>query len=220
MWLLDALRSTPSPLVQQGTATVGEMLRTSAAMFDASTACLLDNEPLTQDLGAMDDIVNQGEQDVRRMVLEHLAISPQDDLTWSLLLLSTIQDAERSGDLSKSLAKTAALADAPRQGDHVETLRGIRSDVRTMFDGTQKAFSDGDAASARAVLEKNVEMKARVTTLLEAIASDASLTPNAATVLALSARMIGRMGSHLANIASAVALPFDMVRGAGTPEAA
>lgn len=220
MWLLDALRSTPSPLVKQGTETVGEMLNTSAAMFDAASAHLLDNAALTHDLSAMDDIVNQGEQDVRRMVLEHLAVAPQDDLTWSLLLLSAIQDAERSGDLSKSLAKTAAIADEPRQGPHVDTLRGIRDGVRTMFDGTMTAFSKGDATAAETVLKMNADMKVKTTALIEAVAADTSLSPNAATVLALSARMIGRMGSHLANIASAVALPFDMVRGAGEPEAA
>ena len=220
MWLLDALRATPSPLVQHGTQTIGEMLSTSADMFDASTACLLDNEPLARDLRAMDDTINQGEQTVRRTVLEHLAVSPQDDLSWSLLLLSAIQDAERSGDLSKSLAKTAALADAPRQGPHVQTLRGIRDEVRTMFSTTQEAFANGDASGARAVLSTNRDLKRRVTTLLEDVATDTTITPNAATVLALSARMIGRMGSHLANIASAVALPFDMVRGAGTAKAA
>ncbi len=220
MWLLDAFRSTSSPLVQQGAATIGEMLSTSAAMFDASTAHLLDNEPLTHDLSAMDDIVNEGEKTVRRNVLQHLAISPQDDLTWSLLMLSAIQDAERTGDLSKSLAKTAALSDAPRVGEHIDTLRGIRDDVRTMFDVTQKAFANGNASGARKVLKTNRELKARMTTLIEAIAADATLSPNAATVLALSARMIGRMGSHLSNIASAIALPFDKVRGAGPAKAA
>ena len=135
-------------------------------------------------------------------------------------MLSTIQDAERSGDLSKSLAKTAALAHAPRQGEHVKTLRGIRDDVRKMFDATQKAFAKGDAARARKVLKQNAEMKARVAEFLETIANDETLTPNAATVYALSGRMIGRMGSHLANIASAVALPFDLVRGADDKRAA
>jgi phosphate uptake regulator len=220
MWLFDAFRATPSPLVQKGTQTVGEMLKTSAAMFDAATACLLDNEPLSVDLRAMDDAVNEGEQEVRRLVLEHLAVSPQDDLSWSLLLLSAIQDAERSGDLSKSLSKAAALADAPRQGAHTEVLRAIRDDVQVMFTDTQQAFTSGDAPDARRVLASNAALKERTASLIEAIAADASLTPNAATVFALSARMIGRMGSHLANIASLVALPFDEARNAGLAKAA
>lgn len=220
MWLLDALRSTPSTLVAQGTSTVCEMLDTSAKMFDASTATLLDNKPLKADLGEMDDRVNAGEREVRRLVLEHLAVAPQDDLAWSLLLLSAIQDAERSGDLSKSLAKTAALADAPRDGAHTETLRAIRDDVRKLFDKTKTAFSKGDENAAHDVLRANQRMKERVTGLLGAIAADRSLTPNAATVLALSARMIGRMASHLSNVASAVALPFDLVRNSATPVAA
>lgn len=222
MWLLDAFRSTPttSPLVAQGTKTVCSMLDTSAKMFDASTATLLDNKPLTVDLGQMDDKVNAGEREVRRVVLEHLAVSPQDDLAWSLLLLSAIQDAERSGDLSKSLAKTAALAEAPREGDHADALRAIRDDVRGMFEKAKKAFSKGDADAAHDVMRANQRMKGRVADLLEAIAADRSLTPNAATVFALSARMIGRMSSHLSNVASAVALPFDLVRNAPQAKAA
>lgn len=220
MWLLNALRSAPSPLVQRGTETVGAMLDTGAEMFDAATACLLDNEPLAVDLGAMDARVNRGEQDVRRMVLEHLAVSPQDDLSWSLLLLSAIQDAERAGDLAKSLAKTAALAEAPRQGPHVHALRGLRDDVRAMFGVAREAFASGDAEGARRALAQNADLKRRTTALIGALASDAALTPNAATVLALSARMIGRAGSHLANVASLVALPFDEARNAGLAKAA
>ena len=214
MWLLDALRPSTSPLVAQGTTTVCSMLDTSAKMFEASTACLLDNKPLKTDLGEMDDRVNAGEREVRRVVLEHLAVSPQDDLSWSLLLLSAIQDAERSGDLSKSLAKVAALATDPREGEHVEALRTIRDDVHAMFGNTKKAFSKGDVDTAHDVMRSNKRMKARVADLLGAIAADASLTPNAAMVLALSARLIGRMASHLSNVASAVAMPFDQVRNA------
>lgn len=222
MWLLDALRATSStsPLVAQGTKTVCAMLDTSAKMFDASTATLLDNKPLMVDLGEMDDRVNAGEREVRRVVLEHLAVSPQDDLAWSLLLLSSIQDAERSGDISKSLAKTASLADAPREGQHAEALRAIRDEVRGMFDKAKKAFSKGDSDAAHDVMRANQRMKVRVADLLGEIAADRSLTPNAATVYALSARMIGRTASHLSNVASAVALPFDLVRNAPQTKAA
>ena len=220
MWLLDALRPSTSPLVAHGTRTVRDMLDTSADMFDAATACLLDNERLGVDLGAMDDRVNQGKRDVRRVVLEHLAVSPQDDLSWSLLLLSAIQDAERAGDLAKSLAKAAALASSPRQGEHVGVLRAIRDDVRAMFDGTCQAFSNSDTDAARGVMAANAGMKGRVADLLGAIAADTSLTPNEATVLALAARMIGRVASHLSNVASAVAMPFDQVRNAPLKKAA
>ena len=220
MLLLDALRPTPSPLVAQGTRTVCEMLRTSGEMFDAATATALDNAPLTADLGAMDETVNAGEREVRRHLLEHLAVSPQDDLSWSLLLLTTIQDAERCGDLAKSIAKAAGLADAPREGPHAETLRQLRDRVRPMFAHTCEAVTSGDADAARQVMLTNDELKGAMADLLGAIAHDGALTPNAATVLTLTTRMIGRVASHLSNIASAVALPFDLVRSGPEAQAA
>ena len=129
-------------------------------------------------------------------------------------------DAERCGDLAKSIAKAAGLADAPREGPHAETLRQLRDRVRPMFAHTCEAVTSGDADAARQVMLTNDELKGAMADLLGAIAHDGALTPNAATVLTLTTRMIGRVASHLSNIASAVALPFDLVRSGPEAQAA
>ena len=165
---------------------------------------------------ALDARVNDGEQAVRRAVLEHIVAAPQDETSFSLLLVSVVQDAERCGDLAKTLAKVSELADHPRMGHHAETLSAIRDRVQAAFPRARRAFVDGDADEARALMDEHARTKAEVASLIAALTSDPELSPNASAVLAMGARIIGRTSSHLSNVISAVALPFDQVRGAPT----
>ena len=216
MQLFSFLTGTKPPLIQRSIDWLGEMLETSERMFAAATGALLDNEPLRLDLGALDDEVNAHEGRVRRAVLEHMISDPRVETSFSLLLVSIVQDAERCGDLAKSIAKVAALASAPRMGRHVDALRPVRDRVRAAYPRARRAFLAGDAALARTVMDEHTRTKADVAAILQALASADDVSSNEATVLATSTRMIGRTSSHLSNIISAVALPFDQVRNAPT----
>ena len=220
MQLFRFLTGSRPALIDQATRELGVMLGTSEEMFAGAAACLLDNEPLTLDLRSLDEQVNEGEETVRRAVLEHMAVAPQDETAFSLLLVSVVQDAERCGDLAKTLAKVSELADAPQHGQHVDALAAIRDRVAGAYSQTQQAFTDGDASSARRVMDGHAQTKRDVAELLKALTSDPDLSPNQAAVLAMAARIVGRTSSHLSNIASAVALPFDRVRNAPVWEAA
>ena len=165
---------------------------------------------------AKDEEINALEQKVRRAVREHMSIDPRDELTLSLLILSVVQDAERAGDLAKSIAKAAALADAPRMGNHVEALRVIRDRVQAMFPRAKAAFVEADAEAARAVMEEHDALKNVVKGYLKVLSEADDLSVNLAIVLAVSSRMIGRVSSHLSNIISSVVLPFDQIRRSPT----
>ena len=207
------------PLIDRAVADLAAMLDTSAEMFAAASGCLLDNEPLAVDLAALDARVNEAEQSVRRAVLEHVAVAPHEETSFSLLLVSVVQDAERCGDLAKTLAKVSELAEKPRMGRHAQALRAIRDRVQEAFPRARRAFVDGDAAEARALMDEHARTKEDVAALIRALTSDSDLSPNASAVLAMSARIVGRVSSHLSNIISAVALPFDQVRNAPTWDA-
>jgi len=84
--LLDFLRGSRPPLVEQGLRDLGQMIATAGEMFAAATAHLLDNEPLTLNLAAADERVNDLEREIRRAVFKHVVINPRDELTLSLLL--------------------------------------------------------------------------------------------------------------------------------------
>ena len=216
MQFFSFITGAKPPLIERSLRDLGAMLDTSAQMFEASTNCLLDNEPVTVDLSALDDVVNDHEQAIRRAVLEHIAVDSRAETSLSLLLVSIVQDAERCGDLAKSIAKASNLADAPRMGRHVEALRPVRDRVQGTFPRVREAFLRGDTRVARAVMVEHDRTKADVAGFLDELAAAGDVTPNLAVVLAVSSRMIGRVSSHLSNIISAVALPFDQVRNAPT----
>ena len=214
MNLFNFLTGARPPLVEQSMTDLGVMLDTADSMFAAATNCLLDNEALHVDLSVQDGIVNDREQKIRRSVLEHILADPRAELSLSLLLVSIVQDAERLGDLAKSIAKASELAAAPRMGAHVEALRPIRDRVQSAFPRVRRSFVVGDARTGREVMEEHAGTKTDVADFLRQLAAADDVTSNEAVVLSISARMIGRTSSHLSNIVSAVALPFDQVRNA------
>jgi len=216
MNLFSFLTGSRPPLVDRALADLGEMLDTADAMFAAATNCLLDNEDLHIDLSEQDELINQREMAIRRAVLEHMVADPKVETSLSLLLVSIVQDAERCGDLAKSIAKASDLAVAPRMGRHVDALRPIRDRVQATFPRVRRSFVVGDAGMSRTVMEEHDQTKKDVAAFLQELAMADDLTSNEAVVLAVGSRMIGRTSSHLSNIVSAVALPFDQVRNSPT----
>ena len=65
-------------------------------------------------------------------------------------------------------------------------------------------------------MDEHLQTKADVAAFLTSLAQADDTTVNEAVVLSVGSRMIGRTSSHLSNIISAVALPFDQVRNAPT----
>lgn len=216
MGFFDRFMGERPPLVRRGTEDVLEMLRRGHEMFAAATAFVLDNEILDVDLKAIDRGINEGERDLRRAVLEHLTIEPDRELIFSLKLLSIVAEAERIGDIGKTLAKVGKVAKKPRMGPLVEPLRDIRDRVLQMFDTVQAGFVDADEQAARDVMKIHEEMKDDVTAYINDLAARDDITANEGIVFALSARLMSRVSSHLANIASTVASPFDQIRRSTT----
>lgn len=216
MGFFDLFKGEQPPLVRDALRHVEEMLKQGYEMFEAATAYLLDNEILDVDLKALDENVNRREQELRRLVLQHLTVDPNRELLFSLKLISIVHEAERIGDLAKSIAKTAALADRPRLADPVLPLRALRDRIRTMFEQARAGFVKGDEAVARALMREHEQIKDEVSRYLQALAANEALTPNEAVVYALGARLLSRVSSHLANIASTVAQPFDRIRRAAS----
>ena len=212
MGFLDFFTGDTPPLIKEAIDNVQAMLNNGRDMFAAAAAHLLDNEILEVDLLALDRDINQREQTLRRVVLEHLTIDPKRELVLCLKLISIVQEAERIGDLAKMLGRAARLAQKPRMGPHVEPLRVIRSRILRMFDQTRDGFVEGDASVAQHLMEEQPKIKADLTQYVRLLADDADVTPNEAVVYTLSARTMSRVSSHLANIASTVTSPFDQIR--------
>lgn len=132
-------------------------------------------------------------------------------MVFSLKLVSIVHEAERTGDLAKSIAKAGKLAHRPRMGPRVELLRDMRDRVLVMFDYAHDGFVSEEAEAAHKLMQMNETIKDDVTMYLSELADDERVTANEGMVLALLARLLSRVSSHLPNIASAVVLPFDRI---------
>ena len=217
MQLFNFLTGAKPPLITQSLRGLAEMLDTAVGMFAAATAVLLDNEALELDLSALDASINARERQIRRAVAEHVTSDPRDQMALSLVLVSIVQDAERCGDLAKSLAKTADLAGHPRMGPHVEALRPIRDRVQDDVPARPRripivrhrggAGGDGGERPHEGADGRRTSSASPPPTTSRP--TSPSCSPSAS-------RMIGRTGSHLSNIISSVALPFDQIRRSPT----
>ena len=213
MGFFDVIRGRSPALLDQALSDMTDMLTIAHEMWSVASARLLDNDVLLVDLQQMDRDVNARERNVRRKVLEQFSLDPKRDMVFSLVLISIVQDAERVGDLAKSIAEVAAYAQAPRMGADVVRLRRCRDRVLSMLGATRDAFAQADEEKARQVMSDHALVKEELRLFLSDIVSREDLSANTAAVLSLGARMISRTSSHLSNIASSVALPFDQIRG-------
>lgn len=200
-----------SPLIEAAFEDISSMLHHSGRMLDLALAALLDNQPLERDLDEMDDPVDESERMVRRSVLEHLSFNPQQDLVASLVLVSMVQDAERIGDFARGIGELVPLARSPRTGPFADRLRSCAEELRPLFEVTETAFRKDDPRRARGVMEKATELKAVLQDYTADVAAS-ELTADMAVVYASAARILRRIGSHLSNIASSVAQPYDRIR--------
>ncbi len=201
----------PSTLIQAAFRDFNTMLVHSEKMLDLALEALLDNRQLEVDLRDMDDVVDDSERMVRRTILEHLSVNPSQDLVASLILVSMVQDAERIGDFARGLAEVAAIAGGPREAPWVDDIREIASELIPLFSVCRKAFDEGDEAGAIQVIQAHVEIKPNCQALTRKImASD--LNADMAITYATSVRILRRISSHLANIASSVVQPYDRIR--------
>ena len=200
-----------STLVQAAFDDISRMLQQSAKMLDLGLSALLDNVELDVDLDEMDDVVDDGERMVRRTVLQHLSVNPQQDLVASLVLVSMVQDVERIGDFARGLTELPALAKSQRAGRFRDELRALADRIRPNFEICEKAFGEDDVEGARQVITSHTRIKADLADYSREIA-ESDLTADMAVVYVSAARILRRVSAHLSNIASSVVQPFDRMR--------
>ena len=94
------------------------MLEIVREMFNSSTNSLrspkAEEHPLN--IYEMDKKINHFERDVRRKIMTHLTVNPQQDLSSGLVLVSVVIDIERIGDYTKNIYDLAV--------NHPEKLDG------------------------------------------------------------------------------------------------
>lgn len=161
---------------------------------------------------ARDDEVNRLQRSVRKQVIEHLRATTASNVSYGLLLMSLVKDAERLGDYAKNLAETHQLT-GRGAGDLVELpviapLREIADFVEQLAADACDAYSQSDRARAEQLAKEGKQVCRRCDQLLCEVAQS-PITAADAVDLTLAIRYYKRLAGHLLNLLSSLLVPLD-----------
>ncbi len=187
------------------------MLGDSKEMFIAVCNGLfedVDKAGLKKEIYETDKRINMLQKDIRKRIVEHLALQPTVDVTACLLLMSVVKDAERLGDYAKNLYEVAVLLDEPiDRALFTEYFNHIDKDILGLFEQTRDAFVRADEAKAKLAWSYEKGIAKECDRIVER-AAHSDLPVNQAVCFALLARHFKRIMAHLVNIATSVILPL------------
>jgi phosphate uptake regulator len=191
------------------------MLDRTQAMFSESVSALREAGGTPRmNISEEDQLVNEDQQEARRKVFRHLAVTGGLNLRAGLVLTSIVIDIERIGDYTKNIRE---LADAHpgrlNSGQYDADIHRIEQAVAALFEGTVDVVRSGHTEGARSLIREHLWIKKRC----DEIARDLAATPgsalkqNDAVTTALYARYLKRVGAHLMNILSSLTNPFERI---------
>lgn len=195
-------------LLSEALEEVEKMLLMAKNMFSFSLRVLMDKEKEKEDIYKIDRELNKRQRDVRRKILEHLSINPQEDVTSCLVLITIVIDIERIGDYSKNLVELSHKYPARLKGKHIEQIKEIEEEIGELFDETINAFKNADVELGKKIMERHAKVASSCEKIVEDLIEDTRVSSRVGIVSALLARYLKRVSAHLKNIASSVANPF------------
>lgn len=204
-------------LLHQALNDAKDMLNQSYVLFKRAVAPLLFGErDDAQIIYDMDQQLNRYEIEIRRKVMEHLSVSPEQDTTAALVLTTVTVDIERIGDYSKNFLELWQLyGKAFTSAPLFERIKRIYENLVRTFELTIDAFSNADADAGRAAMELHIvnskDCEEIIAALVRTPTGAQNLAPNEEVLAALTARYLKRTSAHLKNIASSVVNPFDRI---------
>ncbi len=159
-----------------------------------------------------DRAVNAIEQDIRRMLAEHLSVHLAPDIPGTLVLMSLVKDAERIGDYSKNIFEVGIMLRGVKMPlmKYYDRLATTRSQLIENFPLLRRAFAESDETLAGAVLKSYVPIKEACNGILKDLVND-DLPTREAVASALLSRYLKRVNSHMNNIASGLTNPLDKI---------
>ncbi|UCH83499.1 MAG: PhoU domain-containing protein [Candidatus Latescibacterota bacterium] len=192
------------------------MLESTYEMFKASVTSLRESDggSIEIDIYQKDQIVNKYEQEVRRKVLKHLAITGGVNIIPGLILTSIVIDIERIGDYTKNIMELALAHPKKLQAGSLETdVIKIETNAARLFEGVVPALKISDQKAAVRLLEESLWMIGKCDELLGTLTKTEVQTLGSpeAVSLALYVRYLKRVTAHLRNILSGIVNPFERI---------
>ena len=208
-------------LYEQALVESYEMLDIDLSMFTESVKSLResDSADINIDIYDMDKKINSFERDVRRKIMTHLTVNPQQDLSSGLVLVSVVIDIERIGDYTKNIYDLALNHPSKLVGgNYEESLLEVEESTRQFFIDSVKSFKEQDIDLARRLMEDyKTEISSKCEEITKAIVSGKSsdISSSDAAAVALYARYLKRISAHCRNLISSIVNPFERI---GYPE--
>lgn len=211
-------------LLKQAFKQAQEMLQDTFEMFKASKESLrsTDSAELAVDVYEKDQRVNRFEQEVRRKVLKHLAITGNIHLSPGLVLASVVIDIERIGDYTKNIMDLAKLH--PRKlhcGPYEEDIQKIEMAMVAMFEKVLPAFETSDTKLVNTLVQDNWWIVKKCDEIVNNLISkgEGTLSSGDSVATAMYARYLKRVAAHLMNVNSGITNPFEKIGYHGANDA-
>ena len=196
-------------LLKEALRESSDALEKARKMFSFAMEILLEHTGEGQKIYEMDREVNRLQVDVRKKVLEHLAVNPAQDVMASLVLTSIIIDLERIGDFAKNIVELDRMC-VRKLGDskYNKEAKLISKDLDDLLGRTKEAFSQGNPEDAEQLMAMFTQIGHRCDSMLEVLVGDESVRVREAVVYGLLFRYLKRVACHARNICSSVVNPF------------
>lgn len=204
-------------LLQEALEEAWKMLTVDKEMFDASVKSLRerDTAEVEIDIYETDREINRLEQDVRKKVLTHLAVSGAGDLAIGLTLVSIISDVERIGDYTKNIYELASIHPKRlKAGRWDEDLKEMEGTASQRLGTLIEALKESDTNMGQQIIDDLVKVKNKCDDYIMFLIKGEGQTfkTSEAVPLALYMRYIKRVSGHIQNVASSIVNPFHRIK--------
>ncbi|MCK5475417.1 MAG: hypothetical protein KAI71_02445 [Candidatus Pacebacteria bacterium] len=201
-------------LLKQSFDTLEVMLNKNRETFKLVTDFLITGKEIHKNIHKEDRKINRYEMEIRKKILEHVSIDPEQDVTFALILLGATRDVERTGDFMKNIYDISLkLENDFPDNKYAEIIKKQVDIILKMFDLTCEAFVNSDEEKAKQVVDMHKkDICGRSDQIVASTIDDSEIKVKNAVVYALLAVYFRRISAHLANVSSSVINPFEKVR--------
>ena len=196
-------------LLSQSLDLIDNMFALNKEMFVLAIDYLEKGKNAGEIIKKKDVEVNKFEINIRQKVLEHLSVSPKEDITSSLIMIGVAKDLERIGDFSKNIADITERISSGQEINVFE-FRKYKDGITDMFDLARDAFINSDIKKAKKVMDLHGEYSSELNRLVGEVLESGEISRKV-LVSILMMRYLKRFSAHLANIASSVVNPFQRI---------
>ena len=224
MWKRLVQRFTSVDPIKPITLEFMEMLEHTRTMSQRVHPHLFDQglNPIdSKEVYDLDVKVNKLERSIRKRIINHLNLS-NDKVSYCLLMMSIIKDAERMGDYLKNIYEVRTLTGADIPPSHFRSeLESVIALVVETLNATPDIIANEDVEGATKHLQAGRSSAQKCDKLLSELAQS-DLSAAEVTSMVLLTRFHKRLGAHLLNILSSVVMPLhklDFYDGRENPSA-